>query len=72
MVAANQTRKRKFMISNTSEFKNFLNNEEKTLTEFENVYQSLLNSIPQLTLDRGTELKLFNARYRIYEVATNL
>lgn len=69
MSVLNSRNKRKFAIENSQLFQAFLTSEEKILTEFKKVYQQLIETLPN-SVDE--EVKLFNIRYQIYQVATNI
>jgi len=66
----NSHNKRKFAMKNGQVFQQFLTEEEKNLGEFKKVYNSLINSLPNL--DKDEEPNLFTIRYRIYDIATNI
>jgi len=70
--ATNSRNKRKFAIENSHMFQQSLTEEEKNLTNFKEVYYSLVNSLNSLGLARETEPNLFSIRYKVYEVATNI
>jgi len=72
MSIANSRNKRKFTIKSSDIFQSLLTEEEKNLQLFKEVYDLLLNSPSNLTIEKEQEPSLFSLRYRIYDIATNI